>query len=269
MVPFLPSTPDNEACDYIRMAASNGSRYDRAVWRLLKDSGYIHVSGGGGVFQQDPKLYLYFLAVSTDSGIWYVGPTMGGTSFAARSGQTTLSVSPVGSSEWQDVVNVNGQGALKPVDIVIGCVPQPPIVANVSAPGANVSATAGCANSCYFGSDGECDDGGLGTEYASCIFATDCEDCGARTLPPPPLPPVDPPPWDPPPLPPWDPPSPSPPLPPLDPKVDHPTLSKEAMVGMIGGGVVLLPVVAVCGFAQYRRLKKEHERMQTVSKVTL
>ena len=58
------------------------------------------------------------------------------------------------------------------------------------------------ALACGIGADsdnpvnGECDDGGTGAEFSQCAFATDCDDCGIRTLcvkaedaiaPPPPL----------------------------------------------------------------------------------
>jgi len=41
-----------------------------------------------------------------------------------------------------------------------------------------------CENTCigkpYWGSDGYCDDGGPGSNYAGCEFGTDCADCGSR-----------------------------------------------------------------------------------------
>ena len=43
-----------------------------------------------------------------------------------------------------------------------------------------------CTNSCIYASDTECDDGGLGSEYAICSEGTDCTDCGPRTSSPPP-----------------------------------------------------------------------------------
>lgn len=55
-----------------------------------------------------------------------------------------------------------------------------------------------CSNSCYHSSDGECDDGGAGSQYSLCELGTDCADCGVRLeLPPPPpmpMPPPSPPP---------------------------------------------------------------------------
>ena len=60
-----------------------------------------------------------------------------------------------------------------------------------------------CVNSCHLAgthiqlqtSDGLCDDGGPGAEYADCAYGTDCEDCGPRCGPmPPPSPPSPPPP---------------------------------------------------------------------------
>ena len=51
-----------------------------------------------------------------------------------------------------------------------------------------------CNDDCSFPRDGECDDGGPGSEYSDCNLGTDCSDCGARTndatvIPPPPSPP--------------------------------------------------------------------------------
>ena len=64
-----------------------------------------------------------------------------------------------------------------------------------------------CDNTCVFGSDGDCDDGGPGSNYDFCLLGTDCTDCGSRA-PSPPLP------SRPPPLPSRPPTPPSPPTPP-------------------------------------------------------
>jgi len=37
-----------------------------------------------------------------------------------------------------------------------------------------------CLNTCFFASDGECDDGGAGSEFPVCTACTDCNDCGPR-----------------------------------------------------------------------------------------
>jgi hypothetical protein len=37
-----------------------------------------------------------------------------------------------------------------------------------------------CANTCAFAYDGDCDDGGEGSNYFMCDFGTDCADCGVR-----------------------------------------------------------------------------------------
>ena len=62
-----------------------------------------------------------------------------------------------------------------------------------------------CLNTCVghpsYASDGACDDGGPGSEYASCALGTDCIDCGSRAPSPPPQPPQPPPPPSPPPPP--------------------------------------------------------------------
>ena len=53
--------------------------------------------------------------------------------------------------------------------------------------GANTSTTSGtspmwsCTDSCSNDTDGICDDGGSGSEFALCGYGTDCTDCGARS----------------------------------------------------------------------------------------
>lgn len=37
-----------------------------------------------------------------------------------------------------------------------------------------------CSDGCLFDSDGECDDGGVGSTYGACDLGTDCSDCGER-----------------------------------------------------------------------------------------
>ena len=41
----------------------------------------------------------------------------------------------------------------------------------------------GCADTCRFAADGECDDGGPGAQYEECAYGTDCADCGPGTEP--------------------------------------------------------------------------------------
>ena len=59
-----------------------------------------------------------------------------------------------------------------------------------------------CYESCYYSSDGDCDDGGVGAEYSACAHGSDCYDCGPRVVPhppspfPPPISPSPPPPLD-------------------------------------------------------------------------
>jgi hypothetical protein len=38
----------------------------------------------------------------------------------------------------------------------------------------------GCANTCFFADDDECDDGGPDSITSACAFGTDCGDCGPR-----------------------------------------------------------------------------------------
>ena len=38
-----------------------------------------------------------------------------------------------------------------------------------------------CSNSCTYATDGDCDDGGSGSEYELCDFGTDCTDCGSES----------------------------------------------------------------------------------------
>ena len=37
-----------------------------------------------------------------------------------------------------------------------------------------------CSNTCEYASDGDCDDGGPGSDFSVCEFGTDCNDCGPR-----------------------------------------------------------------------------------------
>lgn len=50
-----------------------------------------------------------------------------------------------------------------------------------------------CFDTCDHSSDGLCDDGGPGAQYAMCNMGMDCEDCGRRTIYMPPVPPSTPP----------------------------------------------------------------------------
>ncbi|MFK8003779.1 MAG: hypothetical protein AB8H86_29725 [Polyangiales bacterium] len=38
-----------------------------------------------------------------------------------------------------------------------------------------------CENTCQYASDGECDDGGEGSQYDVCAYGSDCVDCGPRS----------------------------------------------------------------------------------------
>jgi len=37
-----------------------------------------------------------------------------------------------------------------------------------------------CTNTCRHADDGDCDDGGPGSEFDFCAYGTDCIDCGIR-----------------------------------------------------------------------------------------
>ena len=88
-----------------------------------------------------------------------------------------------------------------------------------------------CVETCVHASDGDCDDGGEGAEYAACAFGTDCINCGPRRrsdAPMPPLPPRPPTPSLPPAMPPAPPTQPLPPSmppalppPPMPPHTPH------------------------------------------------
>jgi hypothetical protein len=39
-----------------------------------------------------------------------------------------------------------------------------------------------CGASCEFANDASCDDGGVGSDYDSCLYGSDCADCGPREL---------------------------------------------------------------------------------------
>ena len=45
-----------------------------------------------------------------------------------------------------------------------------------------VPAFSPCDETCNYAFDGDCDDGGVGAEFSSCMDGTDCTDCGARPL---------------------------------------------------------------------------------------
>jgi len=45
-----------------------------------------------------------------------------------------------------------------------------------------------CTNTCFYASDGVCDDGGPGSEWTDCAYGIDCVDCGVRAFRPPPPP---------------------------------------------------------------------------------
>lgn len=51
---------------------------------------------------------------------------------------------------------------------------------NACAPVAPPPPIGGCTNTCSTSSDGECDDGGIGSSYSICELGTDCDDCGYR-----------------------------------------------------------------------------------------
>ena len=40
-----------------------------------------------------------------------------------------------------------------------------------------------CDNTCKHPNDGDCDDGGFGSEYSACAAGTDCDDCSGGVLP--------------------------------------------------------------------------------------
>jgi len=74
--------------------------------------------------------------------------------------------------------------------------PPPPEAPGVTG-GASGRST--CTNTCDYSGDGDCDDGGPGSEFTSCVLGSDCADCGGdatnapRPLPPPPSSPPSPP----------------------------------------------------------------------------
>ncbi len=46
--------------------------------------------------------------------------------------------------------------------------------------GVTATASAQCETSCPYDGDGECDDGGPGSDTSVCELGTDCSDCGPR-----------------------------------------------------------------------------------------
>lgn len=51
--------------------------------------------------------------------------------------------------------------------------------AGCSNPGGSSSGR--CTNTCEYADDGDCDDGGSGSDYSLCELGTDCADCGPRS----------------------------------------------------------------------------------------
>lgn len=49
-------------------------------------------------------------------------------------------------------------------------------------PGGGADPEALCSNTCEYAADGECDDGGPGSDYDLCPLGTDCDDCGSRPV---------------------------------------------------------------------------------------
>ena len=47
-------------------------------------------------------------------------------------------------------------------------------------PGYELETSELCTDTCSFAGDGECDDGGEGSDFAICEYGTDCSDCGVR-----------------------------------------------------------------------------------------
>ena len=47
-------------------------------------------------------------------------------------------------------------------------------------PGYELEESELCNNECAYSGDGECDDGGEGSDFAICAYGTDCDDCGPR-----------------------------------------------------------------------------------------
>ena len=75
--------------------------------------------------------------------------------------------------------------------------PPPPLASSYASYGVQDGCL--CGNTCNSAGDGDCDDGGSGSEYSVCTLGTDCADCGRRECHLPPLPPSYPDPLPPPP----------------------------------------------------------------------
>lgn len=97
-------------------------------------------------------------------------------------------------------------------DVVASGVPSPPPASTTSLGGGT------CSNECVLPYDGECDDGGPGSEWSICTAGSDCADCGPRGAPP--SPPKDVPQAPPP-----------PPIPPHTPPLSPPSVSAEIASG--------------------------------------
>jgi len=120
--------------------------------------------------------------------------------FELSSGGFTVKVCTIGDESATVAV---AKTAAEAIGKCSGSYP-PPSPPSPPAPPSPPPPPAGCADTCNYAEDFECDDGGPGAEYIACDFGTDCQDCGPRAVAPPsaspPLPSPSPSPWRPPPV---------------------------------------------------------------------
>lgn len=166
--------------------------------------------GGRSVYEHEmPRgsspFYMYYSVRSFD---WVIGPYPGGVhdsgDWAAVTSGRTTALCPEASTgpalRWRFWSDASRQWSFEGIQIISSCPPASP------SPPLPPEQTCVCDDTChvagtqvshttYLHSDGECDDGGPGTEGHNCEYGTDCTDCGPRCgLLPPPRPPSMPPP---------------------------------------------------------------------------
>jgi len=126
----------------------------------------------------------------TEAG--YDGMIIGGRSFSgtfpAGQGIHDTFVPAFGTIEWSSDSSLNSGGFVicaieglvlpSPPEPPTNPPPPPPPPLAPPPPGRPYSDVMICEDNCNFASDGDCDDGGPGAEYAGCSRCQDCTDCG-------------------------------------------------------------------------------------------
>ncbi len=92
----------------------------------------------------------------------------------------------ISDSCWEDRISCSTvqycQGAYRGCEYgqTLVCSSSGPYCTRASDSGGGSGMTTYCNNTCRYANDGDCDDGGPGSDYDLCDFGSDCTDCGAR-----------------------------------------------------------------------------------------